>query len=742
MRRPARVAGVQPRDGAVSLAEYAGGAASSAARGAAKSRSRTLGAARAAVAAAAVAYVITLLLVASPATAVSGVAAHVAFACPGVFIVRAIAGRAAGWLLPLTLGPLVGTALSGLALLALWAMGGRGVATLAASPFIAALLVHPARHLAGRFRLSRVEESRRDAAGTPDAATADGSADTLCLSLLLLIVPVVVARAFSLVGAELPDGQVYRAYFTADYVWRRAVVAELAKGAFPPANPFYASDALHYYWLPHLLDGLAYRLAASKASLDQLLLVTSVLVDAMFIAMLYGIARLFATSRAAAAGTACVVLFSSFEGAYAIWSYRQADNLVEVLRMFNIDAVSRWELKGMPIDGLHRLLLYQPHHALGYAMGYLAVTVLTRRTRAYDPAVLAAAGSLLGLSILISSFSGLMFAVVAAAYEGAAALRSRDWRRVAHHAAAAAVPIVVAVVLVRLLQYVDREGQILSIGLNPVAVRNFFAATAVSFGPVLLLGAAGAVVAWRRKRGDLTAFAALLLVCAVFYFFVDVKDHQNVYVGWRVGHLLFMGATVIVSVAFDAIGRLHGARRAAAIGATAAVCLLSSPTLAIDLYNTQDVNNRSMGPGFRWTLVLTPDEQEALAWIRRITPPEATVQVDAIPRGADHWAYVPAFAERRMAAGLPISMVPLAKYQQGSTVIHDMFSMPDAESIHVLATRFGIDYIVSGPPERRANPGMQEHLDSRPDLFPLLFRNTTISIYGVAPADDAATHGA
>jgi hypothetical protein len=149
-----------------------------------------------------------------------------------------------------------------------------------------------------------------------------------------------------------------------------------------------------------------------------------------------------------------------------------------------------------------------------------------------------------------------------------------------------------------------------------------------------------------------------------------------------------------------------------------------------------------MGPGFRWTLVLTPDEQEALAWIRRSTPPEATVQVDAIPRGADNWAYVPAFAERRMAAGLPISMVPLAKYQQGSTVIHDMFSMADAESIHVLATRFGIDYILSGPPERRANPGVQEHLDSRPDLFPLLFRNTTISIYRVAPADDATTHGA
>ena len=56
------------------------------------------------------------------------------------------------------------------------------------------------------------------------------------------------------VGVEIPEGHVYRAYFTADYVWRRAVVAELAKGDFLPANPYYVGDVLHYYWLPHLLS--------------------------------------------------------------------------------------------------------------------------------------------------------------------------------------------------------------------------------------------------------------------------------------------------------------------------------------------------------------------------------------------------------------------------------------------------------------------------------------------------------
>ena len=83
--------------------------------------------------------------------------------------------------------------------------------------------------------------------------------DGRVLLLALLLVPLIVARPFSLVGIEIPEGHVYRAYFTADYVWRRAVVAELAKGDFLPVNPFYVGDVLHYYWMPHLLSAVEYR---------------------------------------------------------------------------------------------------------------------------------------------------------------------------------------------------------------------------------------------------------------------------------------------------------------------------------------------------------------------------------------------------------------------------------------------------------------------------------------------------
>ena len=69
--------------------------------------------------------------------------------------------------------------------------------------------------------------------------------------------------------------------------------------------------------------------------------------------------------------------------------------------------------------------------------------------------------------------------------------------------------------------------------------------------------------------------------------------------------------------------------RAAAAAAAATIALLALAMPAIDLFNTQDIANRSMGPGFRWTLVLSPDEWDGLHWIRDHTEPDALVQVDA-----------------------------------------------------------------------------------------------------------------
>ena len=73
-----------------------------------------------------------------------------------------------------------------------------------------------------------------------------------------------------------------------------------------------------------------------------------------------------------------------------------------------------------------------------------------------------------------------------------------------------------------------------------------------------------------------------------------------------------------------------------------------------------------MGPGFRWTVTLTPDEQEAYRWMRTETPRDAIVQMDPIAHGRETWSQLPTFAWRRMAAARPISLMNIPDYAERS----------------------------------------------------------------------------
>lgn len=668
-----------------------------------------------AIAISALAYLATLLAVATPLTLVFAATAQLAFVLPGVFILRAVAGAERGWLMPLSFGPLLGQALGSLALTGLWAAGGRGVWLVIVAPLLVAMLIKPAARLRGRWRL-------------PSTLGGDAAA----LAALLLIVPVVAGLPFAHVGEITGEGQFYRAYFTADYVWRRAVVAELAKGAFLPINPYFQGDTLHYYWMPHLLSAVQYRFAEGWAALDELLLVRSVFIDAFFVAFLYGTVRLFGVRPwASAAGVGLVIVSSSFEGLYALYDFWRHDGPLAAVRNLNIDAITRWYMHGIPIDGLQRLLFYQPHHAVGYAMGLLGLYSVSHRARPRDAAAMGVSGVLLALSILISSFAGLMFTAAAAVFEGVAVVRRLDWRRAIAHAIAAGIPLAIATALVFALRYVDTGASVVAFGVNRLATHSFWLVTLLSFGPVLIMSAAASALALSAKRAGLSVLGALAGACVIFYFFINVRDHQDVYVGWRVGHLLFMAATVLAGLVFEHLEGAPAPGRIAAWVAVAIVTLTGLPTTVIDIYNTQDLSNRSAGPGFRWTLMLTPDDRQVFDWIRHNTRPDAVFQVDPVVRDSDTWAYVPAFAERRMAVGLPISMVPLQKYQHGSEQVRAIFDETPLAA-YERALKSGINYIIVGPPERTAHPDVEQRFDSLGALMPVAFRNGTISIYEVA----------
>ena len=664
---------------------------------------------RFAVAAAAAAYLASYLAVAAPAVLGFGLISQVLFVVPGVLIVRAFAP---GWLPAVAFGPFVGQALGSLVLTLLWLTGAHGVWLLLAAPLIVSLLAAPARRLAGRWTLP--------------AAHGD---DVIALAVVLLIVPIVVGLPFAHVGNISADGQDYRAYFTADYAWRRAVVSELAKGDVLPVNPYYAGDPLHYYWMPHVLSAVQYRFASGWAALDELLLIRSISIDAMFVAFLYGMTRAFNVRPwAAAGGVTFAILASSFEGLYALWDFaRQGAPLGAVVNL-NIDAISRWYFQGIPIDGLQRLLFYQPHHAVGYVIGMIGLIAIARRARAVDAAVFAVAGVCLGLSMAISSFAGLMLTAGAALFEAVSLARSFSVRRAILHALAAGIPMALAVGLVFALRYVDNSGSVVELAVNRVATHRFFWVTWLSAGPILVVGA---MALWMTRGRDhrLGIFGALAIASTIFYFFINVRDHQDVYVGWRVGHFVFMSAAALIGALFNTLQKGVPAHRI--VLATVVVMFLAGlPTSAIDIYNTQDTTNHSEMPAGRWTYRLRPDDLQIFDWLRHNTDPKATVQIDPVARGAEHWAYLPAYGERRMAAGIPISMVPLAKYERASAEIRLLYEEPPLLA-YERAVRSKVDFILVGPAERDAHPGVEERLNSIPSQMRLAFKNGTISIYEI-----------
>jgi hypothetical protein len=676
-------------------------------------RTALIGAAVAAVA-------ISLGAIAPAAASVPLFSVMVWWSVPGLVLAKRLYGSrtrnaVAAWLI----GPAWGYVLSSLVLLGLWAAGVRRPSILLMSPLPAIACVWPAHRLANL--LTPPALTRRDAA--PVAI--------LCLALVAI-----VARPYSRVGVDLPDGRAYRAYFTADFVWEMTVAAEVSKGDVPPQNPFYLNDVLHYYWLMHLLPGAEHRAAGSSVRLDDILLINAFAIGLAFVAFLYWFVRHFVESPWAAAIACLFVLFcSSFEGADRLWVLWQRGLPFETLRSINIDAVGNWFYQGMKIDGLHRAILYQPQHQLGYILGLSALLILLESREPWRAPLTFVAGSFLGLSALLSTVAAAIVGGAVAAYELYRIVQARRWIAIVPAALAGLLPVGLVLALIHALQYVDSVSggnPIVRIGLNRLAAHRIAWTVFLNFGPVLPVAAAGLVMALRRQAGAaFVSIACLVAMCAVCYFYVDIPEHDSVYVAWRASHLVFIGFAALVGYAVQEFWRSGGTGRLAFGILTVAGGVIALPTVLIDLYNTQDVANRGMGPGFQWTVVLNPSELEALDWIRRVTPIGARVQIEPFVRQRDAY-YVTAFGERRMAGGLPTGLVPLAKYQAVSQRIRDVYRAGRADSAHALAAALCIDYLIVGPPERAAYPQFQATLDSDPLNFPPAFRNDAMAIYAVS----------
>jgi hypothetical protein len=538
-------------------------------------------------------------------------------------------------------------------------------------------------------------------------------------------VPVVVARPFSQVGHLEADGsRRYRAYFTADFVWHMALVEELTKRSQPPTNPYLAPERLHYYWAYFLVP------SALTASLPGLTAAHSLALNALACGLLFT-GTLYLGAWAAVPGRALtaalavmvVVLCGSVEGAAALvygWWHGWPLSFV---RGLNVDALPAWAFHGLRIDNLPRALWYTPQHASAFAMGTIAV-LASMGGAAIGRGAIALAGIALGMAVTLNPFVGAVFAAVYGVTIAVDAIRTDAPRLVVRHLGVA-VPVAIALVWCAANQVTSGSGTGLVVGWWGPATHAPLPTLAVSFLPA----AVPAIVGWGLGRSltpaRLTPALAGLAISLVLMFTLALRVDPH-WVGFRTGHLIFGFLPPLVAWGYVRL-REAGLRRVATL-MTAGIVLSGLPTTVIDAYDAQDVGNTSMGPGFHWTLSLSAPELAALSWIQTHTPDAAIVQAEPIARGREAWSLIPSFAGRRMAAGLPISLMHVPAYDTRSRAVQEIYAGAEPERARRLARELGIDYLYVDGTDRATYAGVAK-FDRSPDYFEPVFRSGEVAVY-------------
>jgi hypothetical protein len=553
--------------------------------------------------------------------------------------------------------------------------------------------------------------------------------DTSALAGVLLLVPLLFVFPYRNVGAADAAGtRYYRAYFTADYLWHVALTSEVAKFAMPPANPYQATDTVHYYWTYFLLPAAMAGAGPAPLADVELALKINAFCSGFLYAGLIALVTWCAVPRAGpmAAAVALTIVAASAEGAYAIYDLWARGHPLSAVTDMNIDAVTAWSFDGLRIDGVARAMWYTPQHAMSCALGVIALPVAAYAGATAPLGGIALAGLALGLSTTFNPLLGGVFSLVYGSVVLADAVRTRQFKTVLRHGIAAGM-VALAIVWSLANEMFEGAGGALVFGFGGLARNAPVATLMLSLGVIIAAAVAGL---WPLRGLGRPFWPALATVAAGLVLFYGVRlDVDLAYVGFRAGQLLQIGLAAFVARALD---RGQRASRIAVAAAVAILLAAGVPTTAIDVYNAQDIGNRRMGPGFHWTIAVTPAEQAAFEWIRTHTPATAIVQMDPMAHGRETWTLIPSFAQRRMAAGLPISLLNTPEYERRSQRVRDIYATGDAEAGWVAARRLRINYLYVGRAERAAIPAPAlDKFEKHPEFFRRVFANDDVRLYAV-----------
>jgi hypothetical protein len=554
--------------------------------------------------------------------------------------------------------------------------------------------------------------------------------DAAAWLLLLHLVPILLALPFGRAGEQDRSGtRYYRAYFTADFVWHTALTQEVARYRMPPTNPYLAPEPLHYYWAYFVVPAV---LAGSEDAAivpTEAALKINATGTALLLLSIVFFAAWSACGRGVPAAIACAVMLvaASFEGLYELIDLWRAGRPLDSVREINIDAVTAWRFQGLRIDGLVRSMWYTPQHSTSLALGMIAVTAATAIGSARTAASWLA-GLALGLSVIMNPFLGAAFCAVYGTAAAADAVRQRSARVLARHTASV-VPAALGLGWCLLNRMSEGAGGAITFGWLYLARQSPVLTFLLSFGGILALALIGLWpwrgLSWARAVPALSA----LTVGLVLLYFVSIIDRA--WVGFRAGNILFVTMPMLAARGLTGLAMRGAAARTAATVAVVLLIAAGAPTTIIDAFNAQDIENRKMGPGFLWTIPITPAQQAGFRWLRDATPPDAIVQADPVVRGRQNWSVIQTFAGRRAAAGLPISLLAQEEYERRSDRVHAMITALPVEAAYETARSLRIGYVWLDRDDQATAAATAARWATRPDLFAGVFRRGDVTIFAV-----------
>ena len=546
----------------------------------------------------------------------------------------------------------------------------------------------------------------------------DPAATRLTITVGLILVLAVIAGPFLNVGRKIEDSYAYAPYFNRDFFRNLAFGAALSKGAVPPANPYFEGETLHYYWFQMVFPALVYRLAGRSATLQDIFLLSTLLINISFVFIFAHLLRRFVKRVPAL----IIVLGLAFV----------AESYQAPFKAVLSSQPTHWAMEGTwlgtitlpPVGYLFQSLLYLPHHFAALVALLVVISLLVDQdTRGRSARTLAAAIMLI-LSSGFSFFTVAFGFFWAGSYLALQAIKDvcilvKD-RQSEQYRSSVVVTVLSGIIvgvaglvgygILSGLKMLLEDGNAWSIYVSRfqlvVPIRFF-----VMLGPMSVLGLAGFMLCVHDPEMRSRSYGLLWLLLSTFFFIVFVvpKNLPTWEVSQKLGIVLRIPALVLSGMFLDYCVNRGIRQHKAAWVVLLFFCASAVPNLLAYEYVHLNIRDSNL-----LTYVGAP-ERKAAEWIRTHTPLDAVVQ--SWPGGQtsvklyyrpeeDTYSLIPVFGERQTAVGDPqfasyyLSRPKYWELDARSTELSQVYQDPGQSDVVGILEKFQIGYLYWGISER------------------------------------------